>query len=502
MNLRWLCVFWLWLAAGPPVAAERVATIATPILPSTVINPYQGVTLPSIFSTLAVFDPLAVIGGDGRLRPRLAKSWTSDEAKVWRISLEPGVEFSNGRPVDAAAVVASVAHMQTKVGRAETIGASLVQIESIRAVSDLEVDVILKERDAMFPSRLALWKIPEPNGWPRALNDGIAAESRGSGPFMFAEVADNRLVLVANPKARHPPAVDRLVFIELPDQTARMQAVLAGSADLALQMGIENRAPIEAGGGHFVPRRTNMLRYVAFAAEHFKGSPSPILKPEVRRALNYAVDKRAIIDGLLAGAVAPVAQLVFPGAPGHDPALEPYPYDPDRARRMLSEAGHGDGIDLTLRFAGSGSDDTSVVQQIVADLKRVGVAVTIRPATQVQMTPLLFNAQLEAELFVNFVRGLDPLGDYRFRSCRGLTAGKPFFCSAETLAAVDRARGATSYDAAVEALKGAIRSEYDDPPGIFLWDSPAFDGFGPRLPPPEGYGLDYDFLAADALALK
>jgi peptide/nickel transport system substrate-binding protein len=496
---RLLCLAFGLIA--PPLVADDTITIATPILPSTVVNPYQGLSLPSIFSTYAVFDPLAVVDGSGRVRPWLAERWESDDAKVWRITLKDDIVFSNGRPLDAAAVVASVAHMQTAAGRAETVGSSLAQIESARENSPRDVTVVLKDRDSMFPTRLALWKLPEPEGWLRARSGQAPTESRGTGPYMFGTVDDHRLALVANPRAAHRSPVGRMVFVALPDQIARMQALLAGSADLSLQLGLENRGPIEAAGGALVMRRTTQLRYVAFAKEHAKAAGSPIQDRRVRRALNYAVNKQAIIDSLLGGSVKPVSQLVFPGAPGHDPSLAPYPFDPDRARALLAEAGHAKGFDLTLRFAGTGSDDATVVQQVIADLRAVGVNVTVRPATQPQMTPLLFNAALEAELFINFARGLDPLGDYRIRSCLGLTAGKPFFCDTDALADIERARNAVTFEDAAEALRAAIAKEYDNPPGIFLWETPAYDGFGPRLPVPSGYGDDYDFVAVDHLRL-
>lgn len=492
----------LLLAMTARVWADTAVTVATPILPSTIVNPYQGLSLPSILSTITVFDPLVVIDGKGRVQPHLAERWSSDDARVWRIALKEGVAFSTGRPVDADALVASLAHMQSQTGRTETVGSSLAFVAGIRALSPREVEVTLNEPDIMFPTRLALWKVPEPEGWARFMATGDAGGAIGSGPFMFQEISESRLVLATNPRARHVAPIDRLVLVKLPDQTARMQALLAGSADLAMQLGIENKVPIEASGGAFVTRRTIMLRYLAFATEHFKGGASPILDPRVRRAFNYAVNKQAIIDSLLDGTVAPVGQLVYPGAPGYDATLAPYPYDPDRAKKLLAAAGYAQGFPLTLRMAPVANDDTAIAQQIVADLRQIGVAVTIRPATQAQMTPLLFNAQLEAEMFFNFARDLDPLGDYRFRSCLGLTAGKPFFCDPDALAGVALARKASTFENASTALRDVIRREHENPPGIFLWETPAYDGFSARLPVPAGFGDDYDFVKVQDLTPK
>lgn len=493
-------VFALGLVCGSAVA--KTVTIATTLFPSTPYSPYQGLSMPQILTTFAVYDPMTVVDGKGQVQPWLAEKWESADAQVWRITLKDGIFFSNGEPLTSEALVASVAHMQTKVGRTETIGASLSQIDTIAVVSPRAVDIRLKERDAMFPIKMASWKIPEPRAWAQVDAGGGFEHAIGTGPFILERIEENRMTFRANPRAWNKPAADGLVFIKLPDQVSRLQAILASTADLAMQLGIENGPDVEAAGGKLATRKSHQIIYLGFTTEHFKDKNSPILSPKVRQALNYAVDKQAIIDSILHGAMKPTGQLTSPGVPGFDPDIKAFPYDPAKAKALLAEAGYADGFPLTLRLAASGSDDDTVVQQVVANLKDVGVRVTVRAMTQAQATPLLFTATLEGEMFLNFGRGLDPLGDYRFRSCLGLTAGKPFHCDAEAMKRVERARQAVSFETADIALREVARREFESPPGILLWQRVNFDAFSPRLPVPAGYGEAYEFLDLSRLAPK
>ncbi|MDX2223995.1 MAG: ABC transporter substrate-binding protein [Rhodospirillaceae bacterium] len=487
-------------AVPAPAAEPGRLVIATPILPSQVLSPYQGLALPSIMSSLAVFDPLTVIDRDGQVRPWLARAWTSADGRVWTVTLRDDVAFSNGAPLTAKAIVASIAHMQSAKGRAETVGSSLANIAAARALDAHRAEVTLKEPDAMFPMRMALWKLPEPEGWRRLSADDPGA-AVGTGPFMFAAVEEGRVTLAANPRAWNAARVPRLQFIQLQDQIARVQAILSGGADIALQLGVEDRAVIEAGGGTVARRAATQVRYIAFATEHMPDTP--VRDVRVRLALNHAVDRARIIATLLDGQTRPVDQLVLPGAPGHDPAIAPFAFDPARARALLAEAGHANGLDLTVRMAAAGADDATVFQQVAADLRAVGVNLSMLTTTQAQMTPLMFQGAFGTDMFINFARGLDPLGDYRFRSCLGLAAGhKPFFCDAEALPLVERARTAPTLDQAAAALRLAIRRERDNPPGIFLWETTALDGFGPRAAVPSDYAGWYEFLPLHALALR
>ena len=485
-----------------PAFAQSTVRIATPLLAQDPDNPYRALTLPSSISSQIMFDPLVVIGGDGQAQPWLVTSWESTGSKVWRLSLRQDVMFSNGVPMTANAIVESVAHMKTLKGTTETVGSSLANIERVEAISDFEVDIILKQPDPMFPWRMAIWRLPEPETWKVRRGDPAIEPAANTGSFRMTDKGEARSIYEANPRAWNPPAVDRLELNHLPDQTARLQAMHADGIDIALQMGAGDREVLESIGGRLVKRQTGRMIYMSFAKEHLPET-NPVHDRRVRLAFNYGVNRQRISDLLLDGLVEPQGQLVLPGAPGHVADLEAYPYDPEKARALLAEAGYGDGLEISIRVPVAGADDMLVLQQVAENLRQVGVTLTLLAASPSQMTQMLFNGDYRADMFYNFGRGLDPLGDYRYRSCIGQTGTRPpYFCDEVSLEIVRQAQQATDIQSLNALMQAVTRREYENPPGVFLWRAVMVDALGPKVEPFDRYGDYYDYIPYHALSMK
>lgn len=465
--------------------------IALPNFPSTISNPYQASSLPVIMPTLAVFDPLTVIDGEGAVQPWLAIGWEADPSAMrWTVRLRENVQFANGEPFDAAAVVASLEHMQTTIGRSETIGSALAFVKRARAVASHTLEIELNEPDALFPRRMALWKIPAPKAWAEGAQDNRWRTASGTGPFMIESVSPSGITMRANPRAWNPPRLATLEFLRLPEQASRLQALSSRTVDVSANLGVEDRALVERAGATFSRRGISTLPLIGFVVE--QNPASPLADERVRRALNYAVNKQAIAEVILGGYVRPIAQLALPGVAGFDAALAPYPYDPAKAKALLAEAGYPNGLALTMRVAATGTDDITYLQQIAADLRAVGLTINVATSTQYEMTRALFEGNHNADLFTTGARGLDPLNDYRLRACAGLTGEhKPFFCDPETVSLFRQARSATSVDAQAQAMRDMLRREHESPPGLFLWEGVNFDAVAAGV---SGYRIGYDFL--------
>ena len=213
----------------------------------------------------------------------------------------------------------------------------------------------------------------------------------------------------------------------------------------------------------------------------------------LRQAINYAVDRETIIREILAGSTAPAAQLAFPGAFGFNADLEPYPYDPDKARALMAEAGYADGLDIVINVSlGRGSNDSLYFQQIASDLRKVGINAELRISTQAQIQLAVFNGKMEGDAFNLFVRGHDPLNAYRMRACSGrATARVPYHCDDDILPMIEAARAETDATKLAPLYAAVLAHERDDPPALFLWQGPEFDGIGPGL---KGYRPSQDFI--------
>ncbi len=489
-------VVWGQLALAQPLR------ISTPLLTPDVDNPYEALSLPSAISSQVMFDPLVVIDGDGEVQPWLLSEWATEDSLTWRFTAREGVVFSNGVPLSSDAIVQSVAYMQTPEGRTKTIGGGMVNIDRAVAVSDRVAEIILKRPDPMLPLRLAGWRLPEPETWWVRSEDPNEEPAANTGPFRMIQKNAARAIYVANPTAWNPPAVKRLEIVQSPDQTARLQALMADAADIALQMGIGDRESIQMIGGEAVQRKTTRVMYMTFTTEHVEES-SPIHDPRVRLAMNYAVNRQHIADLLLDGRAIPVGQLALPGAAGYVEEIGPYPYDLEKARALLAEAGYADGLELSIRVSTAGADDLLVYQQAAEDLRAVGIKLNLLSASPAQMTLMMFGGDLKAEMFGNYGRGLDPLGDYRYRACLGQTGtNKPYYCDPVSLDYVRQAQQATSRAEVDRLMQLVTRREYEAPPGVYLWQGIMVDGLGPRIASAGGYGDYYDYIPYHTIALK
>ncbi len=480
------------------IAEDTVVKVGLPVLTPGKGHPFQGLGLPTTLPLQPIFDALTTVDDKGQVQPWLALSWSSDDATTWTFELRDDVTFSNGEVFNAAAVVATLDHIQSPEGQTETVGSTLASMVSAIAVDEFAVKVTLGQPDPLFPLKASMWRIPAPAHFKALGIIPFSADPVGTGPFKVIEWTTNKVRFVAFEDSWRAPKVSGLELIHIPEQTARNQSLAVGAIDIAIGLGPNDAAEIERNGGTLHTRPQSNMTFLAFALETYPDSP--LKDARVRQALNYAINRTQIIEVLLGGFPKPISQLAAPSAPGYESSLMPYPYNPERAKELLGEAGYQDGFALTMAGSALGSDDATVYQQIAADLAAINVDLSIQLAPVMQMTLMLFDGKMRGEVFTNPARILDPLGDYRYRSCLGLTGpNQPYFCDREILPVVEQARAAGSLDAMASALNKVLIHEHANPPGIFLWEGLDFDATAASV---KSYKVGYDFIHFDAIERK
>jgi peptide/nickel transport system substrate-binding protein len=476
MISRFLCLAAALISAAPVHAADDVLRVGIGFLSFRRGDPYQGITLPSVMAHQAVYDTLTSIGEKGEVLPALAVTWKAENPKTWTFTLRQGVSFSNGEPLTADALVVSAVHMATQKGRAETIGSALYQVDRAERVDDLTVRVHLSEADPLFPLHATAWRVPAPNAFTNLGSDGFRDNPIGTGPFVVKSWTEARVIMTANPNSWRAPKVSGLEIREIPEESSRLQALVSGAVDYVMGLSPEHDGPLREVGAKLVTRLTPTVSFLAVNTETVPNSP--LKDPRVRLALNLAVNRQAIIDQVLDGSTDPAAQLTFPGAFGYDGSLEPYPYDPVKARELLAAAGHKDGLSLQVGVAvGARASDALYYQQIASDLQKVGVNLELLSRPQQTQMQDVFFGKLTVDMFTMFARGFDALQDYRHRTCGGLTQGRAaFHCDPRVVPALKAAQ-AENNAAKREALyRQVAKLEHENPPGIMLWQAVEFDG--------------------------
>ena len=194
---------------------------------------------------------------------------------------------------------------------------------------------------------------------------------------------------------------------------------------------------------------------------------TPLADPKVRQALNYAVNKDELIEFILEGHGIPLdGQLPTQQYFGHNPDLQAYPYDVDRAKALLEEAGYGDGFEITLRGpVGRYMADKELTEAIAGQLQAAGVQATAEISEWSVYIGNLYERGLAPMFFLGWAPLPDTLGMLTLNECESVVN---YYCDEEFDALVDQAKTTVDPTARNEIYKQATQFLYDNPPCIFL----------------------------------
>jgi peptide/nickel transport system substrate-binding protein len=480
-------------------AAPGVLRIGVPTLPIYMGNPFRASQAPATFTYSAIFDSLTIIDvRTGTLEPWLATAWEAIDPLTWRFTLRRGVKFSDGRDFDAEAVLFAFDYILNNAAKADLLHPEFAHVERARARDPFTVEVTLKSPDLLFARSIALLPIVHPQAYRTLGPEGFARAPVGTGPYRVVSWGNDRVAFEANPFAWIAPPTPRMEIIQSQDSTARMQGVLSGSLDVSTAIEPADIPGLRAIGGTTV--QTPLAGVFGMMLRQTKPAPNPFQDVRVRRALNHAVDKQAIIDVLLGGVTTASGQPAPRGSLGHDPAIAPYAYDPAKAKALLQAAGYGNGFSFTLETAiGVAMADAAVYQQIALDLARVGITMNITPIPLTQFGRNYRSGDWKGDAFVvvyNADPTLDGLRSMRAHSC---LYAPGWFCDRSIMPTIEAAFAATDF-AAREALTREVMHFYhDQAASLFLYDAVRIMAIGPRL---QSFDATSTRLRWDRMALK
>ncbi len=310
----------------------------------------------------------------------VASSWTSSaDAKVWTFKLGGGHVFSDGTPVDAAAVKASFERViAAKKGPADLFD----EVDHIDAPDDHTVVFTLKDAFAPFLSTLvddgasivnvAAAKQHESNG---DLGQGwLADHSAGSGPYQVESWEKSaQLVLTPNPHWPGKLAFKRVEIRIIKEASARRLQLEKGDLDIIEDVPVDQlKALATAKGVEVVDEPSFFVTYLYLNNTH-----PPLDNVKVRQAISWAVDYQGIIDGILLGQGTQMKGDVPVGLWGHDDNAMQFHYDPAKAKALLAEAGVK-SAKLGYLYAKTDPNWESVGLVLQQDLAAIGITVEMQ----------------------------------------------------------------------------------------------------------------------------
>src|SRR5215212_4342702 len=299
--------------------------------------------------------------GATTLRPGLAESWEiSADGLQYTFHLRQGVKFHDGDPFNADAVVTWFNSIKEGAPGSQYDATRMVYIsdfytnwiDSVEKIDDATVNMVLHQAYSPLLANLAIPKasIISPSALAKGL-DALATNPSGTGPFKLASpddwTRDSQMVLQANPDYwGGAPKVDQLILKIIPEGSSRLQQVETGELDIAWALTPEDVERARDNPDLTVVEDAGLnTNWV-----NFNVTLDPFTSKEVRQALNYAINKEELSEGLYNGNMVPAGGVLPPVDWAYNPDLKSYPYDPDKARELLSTAGYEEGNPLTFTF--------------------------------------------------------------------------------------------------------------------------------------------------------
>jgi len=428
-----------------------------------------------------LFDTLVTRDVNMEIGPRLAESWENLSPTVWRFHLRQDVTFHDGTAFNAEAVKINLERLMNpdKPARAAFYLAALASLE---VVDEYTIDLITKVPTPAFLNYLAQGSIGVIS--PAALEeygDEVTFHPVGTGPFRFVEwIPGTRLVLAKNEAYfLGSPKLDKVVFKPIPEDTARVMALLSGDIDVIQFPPIDYIQVLKDNPEYEVLSKDGM-RVVGIWLNVEKFPFNDIL---VRQAFNYAVNKDMVVDELLSGVATKATGVLPPGVWGAL-SYDPYPYDLKKASELLRQAGwtdsdgdgtvdkDGDPLRVTLSTCvGKYYKDSEIATVVQAQLRQIGVDVRVEVW---EWGAYLSYLKAHEQQFHIQGWGASPDADEPLRS--NFYCGKPWnvmgYCNTQVNALLDKGLQTMDPEERMGYYHEAQRMIIDDAVWIVLYNEP------------------------------
>lgn len=342
-----------------------------------------------------VYESLTMNDENSDIVPLLAESWDFLDETTWEFTLKPGITFSDGTPLTASDAAFSIIRAKNTVG-VRTYAYLMAAVDSVEVIDDLTFRIHTSKPNPLLPSSLtqiaivsehAVGEEATEEDW----NGGSAGI--GTGPYLWVRFSPaESVVLERNPEYwGEKPVWDRVTYRFIPNESARVAALLTGEVDVIDSVPPELYDRINSSGNarivtqpmgfknilNFDVLRDNSPFVTGLNGEEIQ---NPLQDLRVRQAIDHAISRDVLAERAMQGAATPLGQFATPGMDGYVEDLVPATYDPALARELLADAGYPEGFALTIhctndRFAG----DSRSCQTVAQMLAGVGIRTSVEP---------------------------------------------------------------------------------------------------------------------------
>ncbi len=467
---------------------NQIIRIGTTAVAPSLGNPYKYTGHPHLYTFSATFDGLTRFDEEGKLNPWLAISWENKTPLTWEITLRNNVFFSSGRSFNSDAVIAVIKYLLSAEGVTEPVATQFSFIRDAEKVDDYKLRIHTHMPSPFLPRTLPLLHIVDPNQWETLGPLGFSRMPIGTGPFQPVKYLNNKIILKAFKGSWRKPKVESIEIIAVPDAYTRTLGLISDQLDIALSIGPDEIRFIENSGGLGVAWLSADLWSINF--HHNKGTPIDNLY--VREALNLAINREELINGLLNGVPDIPSQPAPRNAYGFNEKLKPIKYDPERAKILLANAGFPNGFSFVLEGAiGVGANDAAMYQKVAQDLSAIGVEMKIQSIPVSQLIRNVIEGGWEGDAFgLNYTSlpTLDVLKSMRNHSCLW---PKAWYCNEKIMPYINEARVTFDKKKSLDLRHKIMKFYRNQWVSIFLYQAVRFAGIKQNL---KGFSEIHNFI--------
>ncbi|MEQ8733952.1 MAG: ABC transporter substrate-binding protein [Rhodospirillaceae bacterium] len=458
-------------------------------------HPYSSTSIAFLPIWSGLYDPLTFVSADGTLEPWLATAWQQTSPTTWTFTLRDNVEFSNGVPFNADAVVFAVDFLTSAEGRATPVGRDLEILTGARTLSPSRVELTTHTPDPLLPRRLWLLRIVEPVQWRAKGPDEFGRDPVGTGPFTLAEAGAATGVLRKAARSWRQVSFDGVDIVAISEASSRRFALETGRVDVAMNaLSPDEFAALELAGGSIstekIPAVVSMILNTV--------RDTPFRDERVRQAVTLAVDRETLVAVLLGGKTIVPGQPATRGMFGYDPDIQPLPYDPDKAKALLTEAGYPDGFAFDMEMPAATVLYVDAFQKVASDLRAIGVDMTVRQLPPVVFLDRIQTGAWEADAFAYpfFSPITDALYPMRYHSCLWHA---PWYCDQQTTYEIELALAESDLEKREALTRQVMQRAHESAQALYMYESVSFIGLGPRV---KNFRSDYGFIRYEEMQLS
>lgn len=334
------------------------------------LDPHKAVAAGSSEVLFNIFEGLVKASSDGEVREAVASDYqVSEDGLTYTFTLREGVTFHNGETVTVEDVVYSLERCAGSENNGTPLISAFSNVTDISAPDDSHVVVTLAEPSLEFIYSMTAAIIPAGSG------DGIAQDPIGTGPFRYVSYTPQDSMVIEKYDGYWGEAayLDQVTFRIITNSDTLVMSLQSGSLDMAIH--VPNTQASQVEGAFTVVEDTMKL----VQALYLNNAVEPFDDVRVRQALCYAINVQDIIDLVCDGAGVQVGSSMYPAFSKYymEELNDAYPYDVEKAKELLADAGYPDGFTMDITVPGNYAQHVQTGEVIAEQLKEVGITANI-----------------------------------------------------------------------------------------------------------------------------